>query len=83
MLQVQHGIMIIGRPLTCKSVLWVILSESLSKLCEENRFDQNTTYPLCMQLFIFSSLVLIQVFFINNHQIQPNFVPSIVKYVFA
>ena len=44
MLQVQHGIMIIGRPLTCKSVLWVILSESLSKLCEENRFDQNTTY---------------------------------------
>ena len=37
MIQVQHGIMIIGRPMTCKTKLWVVLSESLTKLSEENR----------------------------------------------
>ena len=44
MLQVQHGIMIIGRPMSCKTQLYKILSEGLTKLAEENKFDQFTTY---------------------------------------
>ena len=53
MLQVQHGIMIIGRPLTCKSVIWVILSESLTNLFEEKKADPNTTYyKLFLKLLI-------------------------------
>lgn len=44
MLQVQHGIMIIGKPMSCKSSLYSILSEGLTLLAEQNKFDKNTTY---------------------------------------
>ena len=48
MIKVQHGIMIIGRPMSCKSQLYSILSEALTKLAEENKFDKFTTYHKAM-----------------------------------
>ena len=48
MIKVQHGIMIIGRPMSCKSKLYSILSEALTKLAEENKFDKFTTYHKAM-----------------------------------
>ena len=48
MVKVQHGIMIIGRPMSCKSKLYSILSEALTKLAEENKFDKFTTYHKAM-----------------------------------
>ena len=44
MIKVQHGIMVIGGPMSCKSQLYSILSEALTMLAEENKFDKFTTY---------------------------------------
>ena len=48
MTKVQHGIMVIGGPMSCKSKLYMILSEALTILAEENKFDKFTTYQKAM-----------------------------------
>jgi dynein heavy chain len=44
MIQVQHGIMVIGRPMSCKTQLYTILSETLTQLAETDKYDVNYTY---------------------------------------